>query len=74
MKTRYIYPILLVTLLLASCKQDKTDIIEPRFIASDRPYATLYSIDEETGVVSVADSLLRGSKVEVIVNAKYKSN
>ena len=74
MKTRYIYPILLVTLLLASCKQDKTDIIEPRFIASDRPYATLYSIDEETGVVSVVDSVLRGSKVEVIVNAKYKSN
>ena len=58
MKTRYIYPILLVSLMLASCKQDKTDIIESRYIASDKPYATLYSIDKETGYVNIADSLV----------------
>lgn len=74
MKTRYIYPILLVSLMLASCKQDKTDIIESRYIASDKPYATLYSIDKETGYVNIADSLVRGSKVEVVVNDKLKSN
>ena len=73
MKTRHIYPILFVCLTLASCKQDKSDIIESRFIASDKPYATLYFIDKETGNVSVADSILRGSKVDVVVNDKLRS-
>lgn len=66
-------------LLAAACGQNqkKAELtVEPRFLAADKPLVKIYSIDPETGVVDAVDSLVRGTKVEAVLNdtlvgAKY---
>ena len=67
----YIAAFAAVILALAGCKGKKEqEVIEPRWLASDRPEAYLYSIDDETNpdavTVSVTDTLIRGAKLQAV--------
>lgn len=60
--------LLLALAALAACKGKKAEeeIIEPRFLASERFEGYLYSINEETREVAVTDTIVRGTKLQAV--------
>ena len=60
-----------VIIIFVGCRgKKKPEVIEARWLASDRPTACLYAIDDETDpeavTVSVTDTLFRGTKLEAV--------
>ena len=59
-----------ILLALAGCKgNQEPEVIEPRWLAADRPEAYLYIIDEskpDSVTVSISDTLVRGTKLEAV--------
>ena len=73
----YLATIAAIILALAGCKGKKEqEVIEPRWLASDRPEAYLYSIDDETDpesvTVAVTDTLFRGAKLQAVPERQKK--
>ena len=50
------------------------EIVEVRYLASPTHTAHLYSYDEQSGQLMVADTLVRGAELNVVVNGKKKIN
>ena len=48
------------------------EVVEARYLASAEHTAYLYSIDSQSGAVAVADTLVRGAQLDVVVNDKHK--
>ena len=57
---------------MVACSSE--EIIEVRYLASERAEAYLYAADEQGENLSVADTLVRGAQLSVVVNGKKKFN
>ena len=63
---------ILAVAALVACSSE--EILEVRYLASERPEAYLYAADEQGENLTVADTLVRGAQLSVVVNGKKKFN
>ena len=66
-----------ILLAIASCAgrtAEQEEVTESRWLASDRPEGYLYSINEEneTPVATVSDTLVRGTKLQILPDERKK--
>jgi hypothetical protein len=57
---------------MVACSSE--EIVEVRYLASDRAESYLYAVDEQSKQLSVADTLVRGAALNVVVNGAKKFN
>ena len=65
---RRVLTLIVAVVALMACSSE--EIIEVRYLASERPEAYLYAADEQGENLTVADTLVRGAQLNVVVNGK----
>ena len=66
--------LILVAVVAAFVACNSEEIVEVRYLASPTHTAHLYSYDEQSEQLMVADTLVRGAELNVVVNGKKKIN
>ena len=64
--------LIVAVVALMACSSE--EIIEVRYLASERLEAYLYAADEQGENLTVADTLVRGAQLNVVVNGKKRFN
>ena len=62
--------LILVAVVAAFVACNSEEIVEVRYLASPTHTAHLYSYDEQSEQLMVADTLVRGAELNVVVNGK----
>ena len=65
---------MLMAVVAALVASNSEEIVEMRYLASAVHTANLYSYDEQSEQLFVADTLVRGAELSVVVNGKKKIN
>ncbi|MBR0336029.1 MAG: hypothetical protein IIX34_04100, partial [Alistipes sp.] len=69
---RRVLTLIVAVVALMACSSE--EFVEVRYLASERPETYLYAADEQGENLTVADTLVRGAQLNVVVNGKKRFN